>query len=476
MNNRTQKRRMLRTCYVMTDLVTTALGILLFNMFRWQFIPDIFSNITLSAYLGSRMILLEQMLLPVLFLGVYWLSGYYNNVEEKSRLQEAMVTFSTCFCLGVAIYLIFLLNDRMGRRRLDYEMLASLIGILFVCLYSGRMLVTNIIRKHYNLKRKSVKTVIAGSKEQIRKMKIRMRGGISSGFYNICGYYIPGKKGDALSDENSSLLDYDRIKAMASSGELEQIVIASGNTESECMELLSKFFSLNVPIRIAPDSLAFINSSIRLGNVYGEPLVDLSNPHISDFSKNLKRTLDIISSGMALIVLSPLLAIVAAIVKLTSKGPVFYSQERIGLHSKPFRIYKFRSMHTDAEASGIPQLSFDEDPRTTTFGKWMRKYRIDELPQFWNVIIGDMSLVGPRPEREYFIKQIERQMPQYTLLHQIRPGVTSWGMVKYGYASNVKEMMERARFDMIYLSNMSMMMDLKIIIHTLKTIITGKGV
>ena len=153
---------------------------------------------------------------------------------------------------------------------------------------------------------------------------------------------------------------------------------------------------------------------------------------------------------------------------------MIYRQRRIGIHHKPFTIYKFRTMRTDAEAAG-PQLSGENDPRVTKVGRVMRKYRIDELPQFWNVLKGDMSLVGPRPEREYFIRQIVKEAPYYTLVHQVRPGITSWGMVKYGYASTVGQMVERTRFDLIYLSNMSTMVDIKILIHTLKTVMTGKG-
>lgn len=162
-------------------------------------------------------------------------------------------------------------------------------------------------------------------------------------------------------------------------------------------------------------------------------------------------------------------------VKSGSKGPVFYSQERIGYRQKPFKIYKFRSMRIDAEQSG-PQLSEEDDPRITKVGHVLRKYRLDEIPQFWNVLKGEMSLVGPRPEREFYIRQIIKEAPYYTLLQQVKPGLTSWGMVKFGYAKNVKEMVERSKFDLLYLANMSVLMDFKILIHTVKTVVMGKGV
>ena len=196
---------------------------------------------------------------------------------------------------------------------------------------------------------------------------------------------------------------------------------------------------------------------------------------MSDSGKNIKRALDIVISAVALVVLLPVFGRVALIIRKTSPGPIFYLQERIGLHNKPFKIIKFRSMIHNAESSGKPQLSSDNDPRITPFGRFMRKYRIDELPQFWNVLKGDMSLVGPRPERKYYIDQILPLVPAYALLHQVRPGITSMGMVKFGYAKDLDEMLERVKYDLMYLNNMSLLNDLKILIYTIKIVFTGRG-
>ncbi len=191
-------------------------------------------------------------------------------------------------------------------------------------------------------------------------------------------------------------------------------------------------------------------------------------------NQQLKRSLDIIFSVTALIVLSPVLLIIAIITILSSRGPMIYKQERIGYLKKPFIIYKFRSMYADAEKNG-PALSSDNDIRITAWGKFMRTWRLDELPQLWNIAIGDMSLVGPRPERKFYIDQVIKQSPQYNDLLKVKPGLTSWGMVKFGYASSVEEMIQRMEYDLKYIENTSMLLDFRIILHTFSLVVSGKG-
>lgn len=192
------------------------------------------------------------------------------------------------------------------------------------------------------------------------------------------------------------------------------------------------------------------------------------------WQENTKRLLDVLFSVLALILFSPVFIVLAIAIKATSKGPVFYKQERIGRYGKPFYIYKLRSMVVDAE-NGRPALSSENDGRVTPIGRFIRKSHLDEIPQFFNVIKGEMSLVGPRPEREYYIKQIVKRAPHYTHLHKLRPGITSWGQVKYGYASNLDEMLERLPYDMMYLKNISLYIDFKILIFTIMVSLKGNG-
>jgi exopolysaccharide biosynthesis polyprenyl glycosylphosphotransferase len=227
-------------------------------------------------------------------------------------------------------------------------------------------------------------------------------------------------------------------------------------------------------IKLTPNLRDFITGSIKQSSIFHSPFIVINNRLMEEWQYSLKRIADVIISIFAMLLLSPVYLVTAIIVKATSPGPVFYAQERIGLHGKPFRMHKFRSMYVDAEAMG-PALSKDDDPRITPFGRFMRKVRLDEIPQFWNVLRGTMSIVGPRPERQFYIDQIVKRAPEYLLLQRIKPGITSWGQVKYGYASTVDEMVERLRYDLLYLDNMSIITDLKIMVYTAKIILQGRG-
>ena len=463
-----------RCKYVVTDYVTTSLAFFLFNIFRYYYIQSA-HNIApdLGSYLLTHKIVLEQIFVPLGLMGVYALSGYYNSPFVKSRLSEFSSTFYSAMANSVLIYLFMLINDSSGMRRKDYLTIIVLFGLLFSLTYIGRLIITASVIRKLRRREWNYVTLIVGNSKAARKIYDRLRNAHSVWGYEVAGFVrIPGER---EVQDDLPVFDLDEVERVCRTHKVDQIILApERRSDKGVMAMLGRLFPIGLPVKIAPDLLSYITGNIRLNDLMGVPLVDLTSPRMNEFQKNVKRVFDISASVMTMIVLSPVLAWISVMVKIGSKGPVIYSQERIGKKQKPFKIYKFRSMRMDAEADG-PQLSSENDSRITPFGKIMRKYRLDELPQFWNVIRGDMSLVGPRPERDFFIRQIIQEAPYFGLVFQVRPGVTSLGMVKFGYASDVEQMVERSRYDLIYLNNMSLSTDAKIMIYTVKTVLTGKG-
>ena len=255
----------------------------------------------------------------------------------------------------------------------------------------------------------------------------------------------------------------------------DEIFICYKQMNTDILKRLIRFGDENfIKIKVVSD-LILINNYAQLVNYDHVPVLHItSHPDISFKIRFLKRTFDILFSSCVMVFGSPVFVMLYIITKATSNGPALYRQERIGKNEKPFHIYKFRSMYVDAEKHG-PQLSSANDPRITKWGTVIRQTRLDELPQFWNVFIGEMSVVGPRPERQHFIEKIIEKTPNYKKLLRLKPGLTSIGQVHYGYAENIDEMRERMRYDLLYLQNVNLNSDLNIIYRTVKVMIQRKG-
>ena len=463
------------TKYVISDYVMSNIAWLLFNIIRF-YMPVVTSGyVDLSDFLLSQNVLLGQLFMPLIMMAVYYLSGYYNVAFFKSRLQELFITIGSVSVNTLILYFTALINDVLPLRVDNYELILILFTVQFLCVYSVRLIITTDATHNIHHRKWQFNTLVIGCGKQALKLTRELNKRTISLGYNVIGYV------DINEDSRSSQLEMpiypnENIEALCDKLDIKYIIVAvDDNSHTHLNHVLNMFFPLNRPIKMQSDIFHHLIGRIKLSNIYGQPLVDVSNCAISECGRNMKRLVDIIFSAIALVIVSPVIAILAILIKRDSKGPVLFSQERIGYHHKPFKLYKLRTMYIDAEDDGIPRLSSPDDSRITPLGKFMRKYRFDELPQFWNILKGDMSLVGPRPEREYFIKQIMQRAPYYALMYQIRPGLTSWGMVKYGYARNIDEMIERLQYDVLYLENMSMLVDLKIIIYTVRTVIMGRG-
>lgn len=467
---------MQRLKYVTSDLVTTAIAFLLFDVARFYILHEEFlTSPSLVAYLTAPKLIWEQILIPVALLFVYWLSGYYNRPYEKSRLNEFITTFYSALFNAALIFLILLINDRGPIVSSDYLLICISFLLLLGLTYIGRLIITASTRRHAIKNNIRHNVIIVGDSFNGHDIYRKLISAKTLMKYNVVGF-IRIKQEKQNFQTGLPCWELNEIEEVCQRESIDQVILAPDNEkDSLVLEMLDRLFPLGIPIKIMPDTLSYVTSSIRMTDIMAEPFIDLTSPPLNDCSNNIKLTFDIIMSVCVLLILSPIMVALMIAVKLSSPGPVFYHQERIGKKRKPFKIYKFRSMYVDAESNG-PMLSSSEDKRVTPLGKVLRKYRLDELPQFWNVLKGDMSLVGPRPERDFFIRKIIERAPYYCLVFQVKPGITSWGMVKYGYASNIDQMVNRTKFDLIYITNMSIALDIKILIYTIRTIIRGSGV
>lgn len=466
-----------RATYIISDFLCLNIGWLLCSFVRYYFLsPEIIQTFPVSNNLIHPPVLAGQLLIPLMMIGLYWISGYYNDVFFKSRSDEIINTASVSFIGLIIIYFVAMINDSATDRKTSYELILILWSLLFFPVLLGRMIITNRTSKLIKSRRVQFDTLIIGATRGARKLADKLNCSERGAGYNVVGFVdTNGSDIDERKDLDLPVYPIENIGEICRKLKIKRLVVAPHrNGFRETGELINTLFPLNLPIYITPDLYSLIVMRPRIGCVIDEPMIDITRCHTKAFTVNMKRVSDFVLGIIACIVLLPVYLIIALLIKHDSKGPVFYSQERIGYHKRPFKIYKFRTMATDAESNG-PALTSLDDPRVTRIGHFLRKYRLDEIPQFWNVVRGEMSLVGPRPEREYYIRQIVAKAPYYNLIHQVRPGITSWGMVKFGYASTVEQMIDRLRYDLIYIENVSLGVDLKILYHTVNTVLTGKG-
>ncbi|HET6243023.1 MAG: sugar transferase [Bacteroidetes bacterium] len=459
---------------ILVDYLSAALAWSFFFVFRKLYIEAKIHGLPVPVEFDDNYYI-GLALIPLFWLLLYLLNGVYKDIFRRSRLKELGQTLLLSVIGVLIIFFLLILDDEIASYKSYYQSFAALFLLHFGITALGRLIIsTSIVNKVHNRKI-GFNTIIIGSNEKALSLYNESLAQVKSSGNRFIGFVHVENNISLMEPFLPHLGSFTALKSLLVRYNVEEVIIAIESSEHDKLnKILNELSNTGVVIKIIADLYDILSGSVKMSSIFDTPLIEVSRQIIPEWQLNAKRLLDVSVSFFIFIFFLPVFLLLALLVKLSSKGPVIYKQERVGKHGKPFKIYKFRSMFTNAENNG-PALSSDNDSRITPLGKTLRKYRLDELPNFYNVLIGDMSLVGPRPERQHYISLIMEQASHYAHLQKVKPGVTSWGQVKYGYASNVDEMIKRLKYDLLYIENMSLYVDLKILIYTVMIVLKGRG-
>jgi exopolysaccharide biosynthesis polyprenyl glycosylphosphotransferase len=453
--------------------MVAAISWILFYSYRKFLVEKL---ITTFSFHNEYKFLLGLLIIPGFWFILYYSSGYYNNILRKTRLEDFGKTFLVSFIGIITLFFFLILDDFANLYKNYYSSFTLLFLLHFSLTFISRATLTSYLIKQEIKGNIKFKTLLIGRTEKLRQIWRELSTRYPGHGHHITGYIPISESQDVLADLNFKKLgEFNDIHDVVKLEKVEDVLIAL--EESDALyynKIIYALNSSNVVVKVNSDLFSVVKGQVEISSLFRYPLIQISRDLLPAWQASLKQLIDVLVAFLGLTLSIPIIIVLGFAIKINSKGPIIYSQERVGRFGKPFKIYKFRSMFKNAEDNG-PMLATLDDPRITKVGRFLRSLRLDEIPNFLNVLKGEMSLVGPRPERKFYIDQIVKQVPEYTRLLQVKPGVTSWGQVKYGYAENVDEMVRRMRYDLLYIENMSLYVDFQILVRTVLTLIQRKG-
>ena len=461
------KQRHLLSILIFIDWFTATIAWTSFYYFRKTIIER-------KEFVTSDTFYLGAILVPIAWLLLYYFQGTYHNIKRHYRFKLLNLTFFGSIIGTIIIFFTLLLDDQIEGYKSYYNLIFLIFSIHFSFAVIPRMIFITILVKSIHSGKFRFKTLLIGGSEKAVEIYNELKD-LPKGIHHFVGFVNINGVDKLLENQLKYLGHANDLNAILRDLEIEEVIIALESLEhGKLKSIVGKLEGSAIRIRILPDLYDILSGHVKMTNIFSPLLIEVNTETMPIWQQSVKRFLDVLISIVALILLIPLFCVLAFAVAFSSKGPILFLQERIGLNGKTFNIIKFRTMFVDSEKTG-PQLSSSNDPRITPVGRIMRKLRLDEFPQFMNVLLGDMSLVGPRPERQFYIDKICEIEPQYLHLTKVRPGITSWGQVKFGYAENVEQMLERMKFDLLYLKNRTLALDFKIMLYTLLIVVKAKG-